>query len=174
MNQPETSLDWIRNYSDAMPMVRVASCSFVSCLFTRDVLENVGLPILEFFIWFDDYEFTHRVSNIYPCYAVLNSCVIHDTPTNQGVSFRDIGNDNLWKYSHGAMNESWCKFRRKSFFHWLYFWAQKNQEMHKGQVSFKNRTVINFQILKGPFRKLSPKSVQDFPIEDHVRSRTSE
>ena len=47
----------------------VKMCSFVSLLVKAEVIREVGLPIGEYFIWTDDYEYTGRIK-----YCV----VIHD------------------------------------------------------------------------------------------------
>ena len=51
--------------------------SFVALLTKASVIEEIGLPIGEYFIWTDDYEFTGRVQKNYPCYTVPASRVIH-------------------------------------------------------------------------------------------------
>jgi GT2 family glycosyltransferase len=42
----------------------------------------VGLPIKDFFIWTDDWEFTRRVSRVHPCYLVGGSVVTHASANN--------------------------------------------------------------------------------------------
>lgn len=64
--------------------IPVLSASFVSLLVSRNAVERVGLPLRGLFIWGDDIEFTRRISSVMPCYAVLDSEVIHDTATNDG------------------------------------------------------------------------------------------
>ena len=169
MNQPEAAWDWMRRFSESLPLVKVTSCSFVSCFFSREVLETIGLPIKEFFIWYDDIEFTQRISKLYPCYAVMSSIVLHDIPKNLGVYYADINNDNFWKFAYGASNESWFRFWRKSPFHWLLFFAQKNRDMYKGGVTIKNRIRVNFRILLGVFRRHQVRMVGDCHFEDLVR-----
>jgi len=166
MNQPEASWDWMRRFHETLPIIKVNSCSFVSCFFSREMLEEVGLPIKEFFIWFDDHEFTYRISKRYPCYAVMNSIVLHDIPQNQGAYYAAVDDDNLWKFAHGASNESWFRFWRKSPIHWLLFFAQRNRDMHKGGVSLKNRLRVNLRMLLGIFRKHQVRMVGDCHIEE--------
>ena len=169
MNQPEAAWDWMRCFSESSPILKVRTCSFVSCFFSREVLETVGLPIKEFFIWFDDIEFTNRISKLYPCYAIMNSIVVHDIPNNLGVYYADIDNDNFWKFAYGASNESWFRFWRKSPLHWLLFFAQKNRDMHKGGVSLKNRAKVNWNIFSGIFQIRRPVSVSNCALEPFIR-----
>lgn len=168
MNQPVTTWDWMRRYSPQSQLVKVRSCSFVSCFFTREILEEVGLPIAEFFIWFDDQEFTFRVSEKYSSYAVMNSIVVHDLDENKGVSFQQVTDANLWKYKYGAANESWFQIRKRSFFHWLLFWAWKNWDMQKGKVSFGNRVRINLSIFRGSISSYKVDNVQGVNLEDYI------
>ena len=56
--------------------------SFVSLLVPANVIVELGLPIAEFFIWTDDWEFTRRVSRVHPCYVVGTSIVTHKCRTN--------------------------------------------------------------------------------------------
>lgn len=56
--------------------------SFVSLFVPADVIAELGLPIKDFFIWTDDWEFTRRVSRGYPCYVVGTSIVTHKCKTN--------------------------------------------------------------------------------------------
>lgn len=160
MNQPETTWDWMRPFEQDHPIIKVFTCSFVSCFFSRDILEQVGLPIKEFFIWFDDVEFTTRISDLYPSYAVLNSVLTHDTETNQSAYFAEIDDSNLWKFCYGAANESWINFKQKSFFHWVLFWVRRNRDMHKGKVSNRNRFQVNKAMLRGALRRIKIETVK--------------
>ncbi|MDZ4728850.1 MAG: glycosyltransferase [Xanthomonadales bacterium] len=169
MNQPEAAWDWMRRFDESRLLVKVMSCSFVACFFSREVLNQVGLPIKEFFIWFDDQEFTHRISKLYPCYAVMNSIVTHDIPRNQGTYYAEITNETIWKFRHGAANESWFRMWRKSPFHWLLFVAQKNWDMHRGRVSVNNRVRVNLAILSGMFRRYRVTGVEDCKLDDYIR-----
>ena len=59
--------------------------TFVSVLFNRKAIEQVGLPCSDFFIIWDDSEFTKRVSDWGKSWFVLDSVAIHKTP-DQGSS----------------------------------------------------------------------------------------
>lgn len=56
--------------------------SFVSLFVPADVIAELGLPIADFFIWTDDWEFTRRISRAYPCYVVGTSKVTHKCKQN--------------------------------------------------------------------------------------------
>jgi GT2 family glycosyltransferase len=60
-------------------LVKLQSATFVSILFNRKIIEKIGLPISDFFIWLDDYEYTRRITKNYPSYFVTDSIVLHKT-----------------------------------------------------------------------------------------------
>lgn len=51
--------------------------SFVSLFLPTESVRRFGLPIAEFFIWSDDWEYTRRISRKMPCYVVAGSRVLH-------------------------------------------------------------------------------------------------
>lgn len=82
MNVPSISKNW--NELTQLGVIRVNSASFVSLLISKEVIEEVGYPISDFFIWGDDFEFTSRITKAFPGYLVTNSEVIHKMDSNQG------------------------------------------------------------------------------------------
>ncbi|WP_146984052.1 hypothetical protein [Lactiplantibacillus argentoratensis] len=60
MNIPVLSLEW--NAEVDHGIVKANSASFVSTLFSRGAIYQVGFPITQFFIWGDDVEFTQRMA----------------------------------------------------------------------------------------------------------------
>ena len=63
-------------------LIPVVMASFVSLFIKTDTVKEIGLPIKEFFIWTDDWEFTRRISMKYPCYLVTESQVVHKSKLN--------------------------------------------------------------------------------------------
>ncbi len=106
MNVPPPTGDWSRYYRPESPYIGVEHCSFVSVLVNARVIPLVGYPVREFFVWFDDAEFTMRVAKYWPGFAILDSVVIHETSHNRGVHFGDVNSENVWKYRHGARNQT--------------------------------------------------------------------
>ncbi len=58
--------------------------SFVSLFLRTETVRRYGLPIAEFFIWSDDWEYTRRISRAQPCYVVpaSGSCMPCRTPAS--------------------------------------------------------------------------------------------
>lgn len=76
-NVPETTNNWPTKA--AANLIQIQSASFVALLVARPAVENVGLPLPEFFIWFDDIEFTRRLTRFAPAYLALTAQVVHKT-----------------------------------------------------------------------------------------------
>ncbi len=81
MNIPRTEEDW--NEIVDKGLVKVKSASFVSILFPREVIKEVGYPITDFFIWGDDVEYTLRITkHDLTGYLVNTSIVEHKIKSN--------------------------------------------------------------------------------------------
>lgn len=105
MNYPGAAWEWIKPLAQGYNWFYLKCTSFVSCLVTREAVEQCGLPYPEYFIWFDDAEYTYRLSKWRPGIFVPDSVADHLTPRNLGVHWGDANSDNLWKYSRGARNQ---------------------------------------------------------------------
>ncbi|WP_051268566.1 glycosyltransferase family 2 protein [Terrimonas ferruginea] len=91
-------------------IVPVEFNSFVSLLVSREAVRAAGLPIKEFFIWGDDYEYTRRIRKHGLSGAlVTDSIVIHKTPVNYASDIFTDGANNLWKYKHGLRNDLYIR-----------------------------------------------------------------
>ena len=111
MNNPIPTWDWGRLQAMGYDnLVMVTQCSFVSVLIPRWVMEAFGLPYKEYFIWFDDAEYTLRITKACPGVEVLDSVVLHDMGVNQGVNYSMVNEKNVWKFSYGARNEGSYRF----------------------------------------------------------------
>ena len=79
--------------------------TFVSLLLSADMVEKLGLPIKEFFIWGDDVEYTRRLSAAAPCYYVSDSVVLHKTANNVGSNIAKDDPSRLNRYRYAYRNE---------------------------------------------------------------------
>lgn len=91
---------------------QVVMATFVSFFTRREVVRDVGLPIKEFFIWSDDFEYSRRISRKYPCYFVKESRVLHDMAKNEKVGIESESDDRLWRYRYLYRNEVYL-YRRE-------------------------------------------------------------
>lgn len=72
-----------KNIIDFSPDIQpVTLASFVSLFVPARIIKELGLPIKDFFIWSDDWEFTRRISRKYPCYLIGKSVVTHKSKSN--------------------------------------------------------------------------------------------
>jgi len=104
--------------------VSLAVASFVSLLVPSRVVRDVGLPIKEFFIWTDDWEYSRRISRKYPCYFVADSVVTHKCGSNIGVDIASEEMDRLNRYFYLYRNELYV-YRREGLKCLLYDMSRK-------------------------------------------------
>lgn len=100
-------------------IVPIKMCSFVSLLIKADVIREVGLPIGEYFIWTDDYEFTGRISRKYPCYMITESKVIHAMKTHIRVNFAKDDASRIGRYQYIYRNDVHC-YKQYGLSGWIY------------------------------------------------------
>lgn len=135
MNNPIPTWDWGRLKAKGLDLIMVTRCSFVSVLIPRWVMENFGLPYKEYFIWFDDAEYTLRITRACPGVQVLSSVVLHDMGANKGVKFTMINEKNEWKFSYGIRNEASYHLHHEGVAKYLIFCATVCRTMHRGNVA---------------------------------------
>jgi GT2 family glycosyltransferase len=149
MNTPRPVWDWPRFLTADDPVALVDSCSFVSVLLSRWAVDLHGLPIAEYFIWFDDAEYTRRLSQTHPGIYCPESRVTHDIAVNRGVNFSYVTPEDLWKFRHGARNEASFRLRREGWVSWLIFADQLRRQMRGGRVPWRLRWPIYRSLVSG-------------------------
>lgn len=164
MNNPETTWDWGRLIAKGQQAVLVKSCSFVSVLIPRWAIQQHGLPYKEYFIWFDDAEYTLRLSKDCPGVEVLDSIIIHDMGINKGVNFGTINQNNAWKFSYGIRNQASYWLHHQGFIKYLIFCARVCIIMRRGGVKPSLRLQMYRQMVK---------AIWFNPAVDHVNSQNN-
>ena len=107
MNEPKLKpyLDWGPRFL-AERCLPARWCSFVSVLFSREAVAACGLPLRDMFIWYDDVEFTARITlRGFAGAVVPDSIVEHRTKLNYTPDVRDIGEENIARFRHALCNE---------------------------------------------------------------------
>lgn len=101
--------------------IPVTFASFVSLFMRSKVVKELGLPIEEFFIWSDDWEYTRRISLRYKCYVVSNSIVLHASKNNLGANIATDQESRLGRYNYLYRNDVYMYRREgvKGFFYEL-------------------------------------------------------
>ena len=87
------------------PLSPAIMATFVSLFLSADMVREVGLPIKEFFIWSDDFEYTRRISRKYTCYVCNESVVLHKTGSNVGSNIAMDSMERLPRYGYMYRNE---------------------------------------------------------------------
>lgn len=105
MNIPAPAWEWNWYHRDYSGCYRINSASFVSILVNTKAVQKVGYPVKEFFIWFDDWEYTTRITREFPAFYVADSIVTHKTADNLAVNWACIKQENIFKYKYGFRNE---------------------------------------------------------------------
>ncbi|TPR14813.1 glycosyltransferase family 2 protein [Apilactobacillus timberlakei] len=82
-NLPKLSENWGKIASDGL--IKVSHATFVSIMLSRKMIDEVGFPIGDMFIWGDDTEYTKRLSSNADSYFVCDSIVEHKTSSNRSL-----------------------------------------------------------------------------------------
>lgn len=149
MNCPRPVWDWARFVQPDKAWVLLDSCSFVSVMIPRWAVAEHGLPIADYFIWFDDAEYTRRIARSYPGIFVPESKVVHDTHDNRGVNFGLVDEKSLWKFKYGARNETSFRRREGGLINVLAYAYGVREQMRSNDVPHRLRREIYSAIFKG-------------------------
>lgn len=100
-------------------LVPITMASFVSMFMQVSTVREVGLPIKEFFIWTDDWEYTRRISKKYPCYLANGSVVVHKSAVNIGANIEVDDEARLDRYRLRYRNDLYL-YRQEGFKGFVY------------------------------------------------------
>lgn len=106
MNMPLVADEWW-DYAPAIShnLLAIKKGSFVSFFISSKTVKRVGLPIKEFFIWYDDSEYSRRiVENENIGYLVADSRVLHKMGSNSKVDIVTENGDRLQRYRMAYRN----------------------------------------------------------------------
>ena len=96
--------------------IDVRSSSFVSMLMRADAVRRVGLPIADYFIWNDDFEYSARLVRGRRGWAVPASVVVHktkvrgSTDADPGARFFYEVRNKVWLMRFSRALSGWEKF----------------------------------------------------------------
>ncbi|GAA2177102.1 glycosyltransferase family 2 protein [Leucobacter tardus] len=136
MNNPITTWDWPRAYLTGLNSMLITECTFVSVLVPRWAIAEHGLPLGEYFIWFDDKEYTKRLLREYGSGIIaMDSVVIHDMGVNAGVNYRHVDESNIWKFEKGTRNQASYRLRNQGRVSYLMYCRRIFLEMREGHVA---------------------------------------
>lgn len=88
--------------------VKVCMVSLASMFIQSKAVKEVGLPLAEYFIYTEDYEFCSRVGKKYPIYVVPVSKVTHAMKINRKANLVKDTPDRLYRYKYLYRNDVHC------------------------------------------------------------------
>ena len=128
MNEQKISLTkHVKNFDKE---TKIEFATFVSFFVKKSVVEKVGLPIKEFFIWGDDLEYSQRISQNYKCYLVPNSKVTHKSKSNIGSNIAEDVSENIERYRYAYRNE-WYLYNKMGLTARLYYFLKIRLHYHR-------------------------------------------
>ena len=121
MNRPG-SMNILKEFPDDLTEpTEIRSATFVSLLMPAEIIEEIGLPISDFFIWGDDVEYTLRAQKKAPGYFVPSSKVTHKMAQNVGPKIKDDSIDRVPRYFYSFRNgRYYFKNRRPKYIYLMY------------------------------------------------------
>ena len=144
-------------------LVPSSMASFVSLFVPVRNIFKYGLPIKDFFIWSDDWEFTRRISKYEKCYSVKNSIVIHAMKNPLPVNIATDSDNRISRYNYFYRNDVYL-YKREGLIGWV--WILSKFLWHTIQVIFKGNKKIKklYIIWKGFFNGIKFNPNIEFPI----------
>lgn len=126
MNHHKPAKDWEQSKEFLKNgIIKIQMATFVSFLVKREVIEKVGLPYKEYFIWGDDTEYSSRIAEFYPCFLAGRSIVTHKMKNNESANLfqmKDIARIERVYYS---IRNDMCTYRRKGMRTFTIFVAEQ-------------------------------------------------
>ncbi|BBH27258.1 glycosyltransferase family 2 protein [Intestinibaculum porci] len=108
MNAPQIADDWMQDANLSYDgLIRIQRATFVGFFTNREIVEKVGLPIKEFFIWSDDTNYCWRCNKIAPGYLVSDAKVEHRIVTNADADIVTDDTDRLSRYVYAFRNRAY-------------------------------------------------------------------
>ncbi len=85
--------------------IPVKMVSWASMLINYKAVYEVGLPISEYFVYSDDYEFSSRISNRFPVYVIPQSKVTHEMKSNKKANIVHSEGERLNRFNYLYRND---------------------------------------------------------------------
>lgn len=124
MNRQLIDPDWFKyenHFRDGL--VPIKHATFVSYFVNMSVAKKAGLPIKEFFIYGDDWEYSLRLSKIKPAYLNFESEVLHKMPSNKPANLISCPVDRIDRYYYDHRNQNYIARKHLSTKKKVEFWT---------------------------------------------------
>ncbi len=106
--QKKTLFRFMREADYGKRFVRATMVSAASMFIKTRFVRQVGLPISEYYIYTDDYEFSSRIGRHYPVYVVPSSKVTHAMKVNGKANIVFDTPDRMYRYKYLYRNDVHC------------------------------------------------------------------
>ena len=93
-------------------LLAIKTASFVGCYINLNYVIKVGLPIKEFFIYADDYEYTMRLSREECAYIDFDSIIIHKMKNNTTSEINTVTDDRISRYYYDFRNNAYIEKKK--------------------------------------------------------------
>lgn len=103
MNRQDFENDWAPYEKQLHEgLIPIKTSTFVGFFANAAVVKKVGLPIKEFFIYYDDIEYAYRMRKVKPAFLNTDSLLLHKMKTNSGGSAITVPADRIKRayYNH--------------------------------------------------------------------------
>lgn len=136
-----------RNITDfGKELIPATLASFVSLFLKSSVVEEVGLPIKEFFIWTDDWEYTRRISRKYPCFVAAKSIVIHKSAANIGADIAADTVERIERYHFLYRNDVYL-YRREGILGFCYELVRLSSHVFRVLFKAKGHRLLRLKMI---------------------------
>lgn len=130
---------------------RIEMASFVSLFVPAASVLDSGLPVRQFFIWTDDWEYTRRISRRKPCWIIPSSMVLHDCDQNSGADISSAPEGRIDRFRYLYRNDVYL-YRREGIRGFAYEAARL--ALHTARIavsrnSFREKLRRTSVMLKG-------------------------
>ena len=142
--QRKTVFSDLTDFSNDITEIQMAS--FVSLFIPISIIKEIGLPIKEFFIWTDDWEYTRRISKKYTCYLVKKSFVTHKSASNFGANVVQDTPDRLDRYKYIYRNDVYL-YRREGIPGYLYIFSRNTYHILKILLKSKDQKAKRIKMV---------------------------
>lgn len=112
-----------KNIKNIDRKTKIKMASFVSFFIKRKIVLELGLPIKDFFIWTDDWEYSRRISRKYNCYFIPNSIVTHKSKNNIGANIANDSPERLDRYRYLYRNDVYL-YKREGIKGYIYIFLR--------------------------------------------------
>lgn len=136
----------IEDFSPELQSCTLAS--FVSLFVPTSVICELGLPIKDFFIWTDDWEFTRRISRAYPCYLVGTSKVTHKCKQNSAGNVATDSGERIGRFRLAYRNDI-VLYRREGLRGYGYVLARDLNHLFRIATEAKGRKLERAEAVVG-------------------------